>query len=217
MSDENINIRNLRQDYKSSFLLETAIETDPIKQFDKWFKHALDVKILEPNAMTLATVDSSGFPNARIVLLKEFNENGFVFFTNYNSAKGQNISFNPNVSLLFFWVELERQVRIYGTAEKLTEKDSEDYFHSRPHGSQLGAHASPQSQVIPNREFLEKELKNLELEYNQKEIPKPLHWGGYLVKPVKIEFWQGRSNRLHDRILYTKNADASWQIERLAP
>lgn len=217
MSEQKINIRDLRQDYRTSFLSEKDVDKNPFRQFGKWFNQALSAEIIEPNAMTLATADTHGYPNARIVLLKDFDDEGFTFFTNYNSHKGQEINENPNATLLFFWIELERQIKIRGTVEKISKEDSEDYFYSRPSGSQLGAHASPQSSVIPGREFLENNLKNLEQEYQDKKIPKPEHWGGYKVIPKTIEFWQGRANRLHDRIIYTVQNDRSWKIERLAP
>jgi len=217
MNEQKINIRDLRQDYKSSSLSESDVAKNPIDQFALWFNNAIETHILEPNAMTIATVNEDGFPSARVVLLKEFDQEGFTFFTNYNSQKGRDIETNPKVSLLFFWVELERQVRIEGIAKRISQEASEDYFHSRPHGSQLGAHASPQSTVIPNRDFLENNLKNLEDKFRNGEIPKPEYWGGYKICPKSIEFWQGRSNRLHDRIKYTLTSDNNWKIERLAP
>lgn len=217
MAEQIISIKDLRQDYKSAFLLEKDAEKNPFKQFEKWFSEAMKAQVLEPNAMTLATATKNGVPSARIVLLKGFDESGFVFFTNYSSCKGQQIAENPKAALVFFWGDLERQVRIEGDIEKISQEDSEEYFHSRPKGSQLGAIASPQSQVIPDREFLEKNLEDLTTTYQGKEIAKPDHWGGYKVVPVAFEFWQGRSNRLHDRILFSKNTDGSWKTERLAP
>ncbi|WP_353133344.1 pyridoxamine 5'-phosphate oxidase [Pseudopedobacter sp.] len=217
MNEQKLNIRDLRQDYKSSSLSESDVAKNPIDQFALWFNHAIETHILEPNAMTIATVNEEGFPGTRVVLLKEFDQEGFTFFTNYNSQKGRDMERNPKVSLLFFWVELERQVRIEGIAKKISAEASEDYFHSRPHGSQLGAHASPQSTVIPNRDFLEDNLKSLEDKFKDSEVPKPEYWGGYKIYPKSIEFWQGRSNRLHDRIKYTLTGDNNWKIERLAP
>jgi pyridoxamine 5'-phosphate oxidase len=210
-------LQNLRQDYSTATLSENSINVNPIKQFDIWFKEALAAEIHEPNAMTLATATTDGRPSARIVLLKDFDMNGFAFYTNYLSRKGKELTKNPNGALLFFWGELERQVRIEGTIEKLSKEDSEKYFHSRPKGSQLGALASPQSQEIPNREILESKISQLEAEYGDKDIPKPSFWGGYILKPRLIEFWQGRSNRLHDRILFKKIDKKNWKKVRLAP
>ncbi|MES2427653.1 MAG: pyridoxamine 5'-phosphate oxidase [Bacteroidota bacterium] len=210
-------LQNLRQDYSAATLSENSINVNPIKQFDIWFKEALAAEIHEPNAMTLATATTDGRPSARIVLLKDFDMNGFAFYTNYLSRKGKELTKNPNGALLFFWGELERQVRIEGTIEKLSKEDSEKYFHTRPKGSQLGALASPQSQEIPNREILESKINQLEAEYGDKDIPKPSFWGGYILKPRLIEFWQGRSNRLHDRILFKKTDNKNWKKVRLAP
>jgi pyridoxamine 5'-phosphate oxidase len=210
-------LQNLRQDYSAATLSENSINVNPIKQFDIWFKEALAAEIHEPNAMTLATATTDGRPSARIVLLKDFDMNGFAFYTNYLSRKGKELTKNPNGALLFFWGELERQVRIEGTIEKLSKEDSEKYFHTRPKGSQLGALASPQSQEIPNREILESKISQLEAEYGDKDIPKPSFWGGYILKPRLIEFWQGRSNRLHDRILFKKIDNKNWKKVRLAP
>lgn len=209
-------IQNLRQDYKTAALNEDDLVNDPIAQFEKWFNDALNAQIYEPNVMTLATADKSGKPNARIVLLKGFDHQGFSFYTNYLSQKGKEIKKNPFACLVFFWAELERQVRIEGKIEKLDKETSEQYFHSRPTGSQIGAIASPQSQVIANREILETKVNELTQQYEGKTIPKPAHWGGYIVKPTAIEFWQGRSNRLHDRLKFNL-VNGSWKIERLAP
>jgi pyridoxamine 5'-phosphate oxidase len=210
-------LQNLRQDYSAASLSEKDAGTNPIKQFDKWFNEALQAQATEPNAMTLATATPDGRPSARIVLLKGYDINGFAFYTNYLSRKGKELTKNPNAAIVFFWSELERQVRIEGTIEKLGKEQSEKYFHSRPVGSQIGALASPQSQEIDSREVLETKISQLEAEYADKEIPKPSYWGGYILKPRLIEFWQGRSNRLHDRIVYKKIDNKNWKKVRLAP
>ncbi len=210
-------IQNLRQDYRASTLMEQDVAANPVKQFEKWFEEALKAEIWEPNAMTLATATVNGMPSARIVLLKGFSEQGFAFYTNYLSRKGKELAKNPRAALIFNWGQLERQVRIEGTVEKLSKEQSEQYFHSRPIGSQLGALVSPQSQEISGREELESKWQQLEAEYQDKEIPKPTFWGGYIVKPQLVEFWQGRSSRLHDRILYKNAGKNNWKIVRLAP
>ncbi|WP_367867166.1 pyridoxamine 5'-phosphate oxidase [Pedobacter sp. WC2423] len=210
------NIQNLRQDYRAAELSEADIDKNPIVQFAKWFKDALDAKMYEPNVMTLATADLSGKPSSRILLLKGFDEDGFVFFTNYNSKKGKDLQENPQAAMQFFWPELERQVRIEGTVTKATAEASTAYFHSRPKGSQIGASASPQSTVIPDREILEERVKELTAAYQETEVPRPEHWGGYVLKPAHLEFWQGRPSRLHDRITYT-SVNGVWTINRLAP
>ena len=210
------NLHNLRQEYRSAQLTEKDVDLDPMVQFGKWFKDALDALLYEPNVMTLATADRFGKPTARIVLLKGYDENGFVFYTNYESKKGQDIVENPQAALVFFWPELERQVRIEGVVSKVDAQTSADYFHSRPAGSQIGAMASPQSKVLQSRESLEEQVAELTRAYEGKEIPHPLHWGGYLVEPAHLEFWQGRPSRLHDRIVYDL-VDGSWIINRLAP
>ncbi len=209
-------IQNLRQDYRTAQLAEKDIHKDPIKQFEKWFSEAMKAQLYEPNVMTLATADKSGKPNARIVLLKGFDQQGFSFYTNYLSQKGKEMKKNPQACLVFFWAELERQVRIEGRVEKLDKETSESYFHSRPKGSQIGAIASPQSQIIASREILEAKVEDLNTVYLDKTIPKPAHWGGYIVKPTAIEFWQGRTSRLHDRIKY-ELINGKWQTARLAP
>lgn len=209
-------LQNLRQDYSAAELTEKEVDRNPIKQFEKWFSAALDAQLYEPNVMTLATADKTGKPNARIVLLKGVDEQGFSFYTNYLSTKGKELKKNPQACLVFFWAELQRQVRIEGKVEKLDKETSEAYFHSRPQGSQIGAIVSPQSQVISNRTDLEKKVEELTVSYQDKTIPKPAHWGGYIVKPTSIEFWQGRSSRLHDRIKYDL-VSGKWQINRLAP
>ncbi|MCX2449976.1 pyridoxamine 5'-phosphate oxidase [Pedobacter sp. PLR] len=210
------NLHDLRQEYRSAELAETDVESNPILQFKKWFTEAVNSRLFEPNVMTLATANASGKPSARILLLKGFDEDGFVFYTNYNSDKGKDLAENPNAAMVFFWPELERQVRIEGTVRKIAEEDSTAYFHSRPPGSQIGATASPQSSIIPNREILEEKVKQLTREFEGKEIPRPLHWGGYLLSPTHIEFWQGRPSRLHDRLNY-QLVEGSWIINRLAP
>lgn len=211
-------LSNYRKSYEKSELLETAIPDDPIALFKKWFHEVEDFAGEdEVNAMTVSTFGLDGFPKARIVLLKQYTFEGFVFYTNYDSEKGRAIASNPHLCLSFFWHSLERQVIIKGIAEKVADNLSDGYFESRPDGSKLGAIASNQSQVIESREVLEQKLDDLEKEYKGKEIPRPQHWGGYLVRPVEMEFWQGRPNRLHDRIRYQVQEDHSWKIERLAP
>ena len=207
---------NYRKSYEKSELLESTVDENPMMQFQKWFYEVEEFGgVDEVNAMTVSSIGLDGFPKARVVLLKKYNENGFVFYTNYESEKGKAILANPHICLSFFWPSIERQVIIKGIARKVESQVSDNYFHSRPVGSQLGAMVSPQSQVIDSREFLEKNLKNLEQQFDGKEIPRPEHWGGILVEPVSIEFWQGRANRLHDRIRYSLN-DFDWKIERLA-
>lgn len=210
------NIQNLRQEYRAAELAESDVDKNPVTQFGIWFAAALDAQLYEPNVMTLATADLSGKPSARILLLKGFDENGFVFFTNYESKKGKELAENPQASMMFFWPELERQVRIDGTITKVEEAVSTEYFHSRPKGSQIGASASPQSSVIESRTLLEDRVKELTATYQEKEVPRPAHWGGYILVPDAIEFWQGRPSRLHDRILYTQK-NGIWTIDRLAP
>ncbi|MBW4687379.1 MAG: pyridoxamine 5'-phosphate oxidase [Komarekiella atlantica HA4396-MV6] len=210
-------IADLRKDYTLEGLSKTEIDSNPFIQFKKWFDQALAVQLPEPNAMTIATATPEGTPSARMVLLKDFDERGFVFFTNYNSHKGQELAENPQAALVFWWAELERQVRISGYVEKVSEKESDQYFNSRPANSRLGAWVSNQSEVIESREILEQRLQEFQRKYENQEIPRPSHWGGLRVIPSEIEFWQGRSSRLHDRLLYTRLNDGSWKIERLSP
>lgn len=210
-------IENLRQDYRNATLTEKDVAKDPISQFAGWFKEALDGGIYEPNAMTLATATHDGKPSARIMLLKGFDKIGFTFYTNYLSRKGKEISKNPAASIVFFWPELQRQVRIEGTLEKISKEESEKYFHSRPKESQIGALVSQQSQEINGRDGLEATLKDLSEKFSENEIPKPAYWGGYVLKPQIVEFWQGRTGRLHDRIVYKRADKNNWKIVRLAP
>lgn len=211
-------LSNYRKSYEKSALLEHQIPEDPINLFHKWLYEAEDLNAAEEvNAMTLATIGLDGFPKSRVVLLKKFNEEGFIFYTNYNSEKGKAILQNQNVCLSFFWPTVERQIIIKGKAEKTTDNISDNYFASRPDGSKLGALVSPQSEIIPNRELLETNLIALEKEWEGKEIERPSHWGGFLVRPVEVEFWQGRPNRLHDRIRYQLQDNFDWKIDRLAP
>ncbi len=210
-------IADIRKEYKLQTLLETGVASNPVEQFSKWWNDAVKSEIDEVNAMTLATADAKGMPSARIVLLKDFSENGFVFFTNYESHKGKLLAENPNACLVFFWKELERQVRIEGRVEKVNAKTSDEYFATRPEGSRIGAWASPQSSVIPSREIIETRSETYRKEFTEGNIPRPPHWGGYVVIHTVIEFWQGRPNRLHDRIRYSLLENKFWKIERLAP
>lgn len=209
-------IADIRKDYQLESLTEQDVAANAIAQFTRWWDEAVNSEIDEVNAMTLATASDKGIPAARIVLLKDYDENGFVFFTNYNSDKGMQLAANPHATLLFFWKELERQIRIEGVAEKVSAAESDDYFYSRPVGSRIGAWSSPQSRVIANREILEQNVATYTNEFGE-NVPRPEHWGGYRIKPAVIEFWQGRSSRLHDRIRYMLTAENNWVIERLAP
>ncbi|MBD2693832.1 pyridoxamine 5'-phosphate oxidase [Anabaena catenula] len=210
-------IADLRKDYTLQDLSENQIDLNPFIQFKTWFNQATSAQLPEPNAMTLATCTPDGKPSARMVLLKDFDERGFVLFTNYNSHKGQELTANPHAALVFWWAELERQVRIVGTVEKISPEESDGYFEMRPANSRLGAWASNQSEVIAGREVLERQLQEFQRKYENQEVPRPPHWGGFRVIPQEIEFWQGRSSRLHDRLLYTRLNDGSWKIERLSP
>ncbi|MEL7248322.1 MAG: pyridoxamine 5'-phosphate oxidase [Bacteroidota bacterium] len=212
-----LNLEDLREDYNRDQLTIDQTDASPFVQFQRWFKAAQESTIKEPNAMTLATVGADGRPKARIVLLKQVDSAGFVFYTNYDSQKGQDMAANPFASLVFFWDVLQRQVRVAGRVEKITAEESAAYFQSRPKGSQIGATVSPQSQVILDREGLKTKVAELEAQYAEAEkLPLPNNWGGYRLVPDKVEFWQGRSSRLHDRIRY-RLVDGSWERERLAP
>lgn len=210
-------VADIRKEYALHSLNEEEVASEPIEQFKQWWKEAEASSIEEVNAMTLSTVNEAGWPEARTVLLKGYDENGFVFFTNYNSAKSTQLDQNPHCSLLFFWKELERQVRISGVAAKISTQESIEYFNSRPDGSKIGAWASPQSMVVAGKAWLKETFEFYKERFKHGEIPKPPHWGGYRVKAVRIEFWQGRPSRMHDRICYTKTENGSWKIERLAP
>ena len=211
-------LSNYRKSYEKSELTEEAIKENPLEQFQKWF-YELEASesVDEPNAMTVSTIGLDGFPKSRVVLMKKFTFEGFIFYTNYQSEKGRAIASNPSVCLSFFWPHMERQVIIKGKAEKIAENLSDGYFESRPHGSKLGAIVSDQSEVVPSREYLEGKLMALEQKFDGAEVPRPEYWGGYLVRPISMEFWQGRPNRLHDRIRYSLQEDFDWKIERLAP
>ena len=210
-------IADIRKVYQLKSLLEKDADINPIKQFKNWWQQAIESEIEEPNAMALATCDALGKPSSRIVLLKEIKENGFVFFTNYLSRKGKEIEKTPFVSLLFFWKELERQVRIEGNIKKISDEESDEYFYSRPVESRIGAWSSPQSEVIENREILQKNVEKYHHKFGSGPIPRPEYWGGYIVSPNLIEFWQGRPGRLHDRLQYSLSENGRWVMKRLAP
>ncbi|MEO6354986.1 MAG: pyridoxamine 5'-phosphate oxidase [Ferruginibacter sp.] len=210
-------IADIRKEYMLETLDEMGAEANAIRQFDKWWQEATSSTIDEINAMTLATATPDGKPSARIVLLKGYDDNGFVFFTNYESNKGKELAANPNACLVFFWKELERQVRLEGRVEKVSNEESDAYFFSRPQGSQVGAWASPQSTVIDNREVIEANVTKYISQFELQPLQRPPHWGGYRLKPQLIEFWQGRESRLHDRLQYTLQTNNDWKIERLAP
>lgn len=213
----NKNLANYRRVYSKGKLLEAELPADPMILFKDWFEEVEEGRDpMEVNAMTISTIGKDGFPKNRVVLLKEFDESGFIFYTNYTSDKGQALEYNPHVCISFFWPQMERQVIIKGIAEKSSEEKAVEYFNSRPRGSQLGAWASNQSSEVASRSILEEKLQDLEVQFKDKEVPKPETWGGYLIRPIDFEFWQGRPNRLHDRIYYsgTKN---NWNFKRLAP
>jgi pyridoxamine 5'-phosphate oxidase len=210
-------IADIRKDYRHATLSELQVLRDPVEQFNAWWHDAVRAEIEEVNAMTLATASADGLPTARIVLLKGFDQAGFVFFTNYNSYKGRQLEENPRACLVFFWKELERQVRITGIVQKTSEYESDTYYNSRPEGSRIGAWVSPQSEKITDRNWLEKNEQAMIDRFRISPISRPQHWGGYRVRPICIEFWQGRSNRLHDRIQYQLDENGAWIIERLAP
>ena len=212
-----LSVAELRQNYTLAGLSEADADRNPIDQFKTWFEQAVAAELPEPNAMTLATATRDGKPSARMVLLKDYDEQGFVFYSNYNSLKGQQLAQNSKAALVFWWAQLERQVRIEGEVEQLSAQESDAYFHSRPWSSQLGAWASNQSQVIISREVLDRKLEELKAQYADKEIPRPPHWGGFRVIPLVIEFWQGRPSRLHDRLCYRLIKDGEWVQERLSP
>ncbi len=216
MDKSKLDYAGFRHEYIGEELRRAGLNPDPIKQFQNWFTAAFDAQILDANAMTVATcVD--GKPAARVVLLKDFDARGFVFFTNYTSQKGRQLEKNPNAALVFYWMEVERQIRIEGKVEKTSHEDSEEYFHSRPIGAQLGAWASRQSEVIDARRILEARLEEMKQRFAEGQVPLPPHWGGFRLKPERIEFWQGRPDRLHDRFRYTLQKNGAWSIERLAP
>lgn len=209
-------LADLRKDYSLAGLLEQNLARDPFRQFDQWFREAEAAKINEPNAMTLATASAEGVPSSRVVLLKGVDGRGFVFFTNYESLKGRDLAANPRASLVFPWLDLERQVIVSGTVTKVPREETDAYFQSRPIGSQLGAWASAQSTLVPDRDTLESNLRSIKKRYEGQPVPTPPHWGGYRVSPTTVDFWQGRRNRLHDRLRY-RRTDEGWTIERLAP
>lgn len=215
-STEKVSIAHLRKDYRHASLSESDVLADPVAQFASWFQEALAAKLPEGNAMSVATVGADGRPSSRILLIKDFDERGFTWFTNYDSRKGAELKHNPHAALLFHWVELERQVRIEGRVEQVSAAESDAYFNSRPLASRLGAIASAQSQPVSDRESLEKRFEQVQAEYGD-HPPRPAHWGGYRLLPDRMEFWQGRSSRLHDRIIFTLQADGSWIRQRLQP
>ena len=211
-----MSIADIRREYARARLDEAHVSPDPVAEFDRWFTQAQEAKVLEPNAMALATATRDGTPSVRLVLLKGFDERGFVFFTDYRSRKGAELEGNPRAALAFYWGELERQVRITGTVELTSAQESEEYFRTRPRGSRLGAWVSHQSRVIPSRDLLESRLREVEERFPTDDVPLPPHWGGYRLRPEEMEFWQGREDRLHDRIRYLRDG-GGWKVERLSP
>ena len=216
MQDVN-KISEIREDYRQDGLVESDVHVNPLKQFELWMQEAIHAKIHQPNAMTLATSSTSGVPGARILLLKEVNDDGFVFFTNYRSRKGIELDKNPQAAMVFLWLPLARQIRVEGNVKRTSPEVSDAYFQTRPRGSQIGAWASAQSEVVESREVLEKNFATLEKKYKGQDVPRPEHWGGYVLEPEHIEFWQGRPSRLHDRIVYEKDGVEKWTINRLSP
>ncbi len=210
------NVADLRKEYTRAGLSESDVDPEPVEQFRRWFDEALVAGLHEPNAMIVATASPDGLPSARVVLLKGFDDRGFVFYTNYEGRKGRELEENPRAALLFYWGELERQVRIEGTASRVSEEESDAYYAGRPRGSRLGALASEQSRVVGSREVLEGRIRTLEAEYEGRDVTRPAFWGGYRVEPEAMEFWQGRENRLHDRLVY-RRGDGGWKMERLQP
>ncbi len=214
----NTDLGNYRRDYNKTELSKKSVSENPMEFFQKWFYEAEEFdNIIDVTAMTISTIGKDGFPKNRVVLLKKYTWEGFIFYTNYNSEKGKAIAQNPNVCLSFYWPSIERQIIIKGTAEKISENLSDGYFETRPKGSKLGAWASNQSEVVSSRSYLDDKLHSFEKKYENKDIPRPKHWGGFIVKPASLEFWQGRPNRMHDRIRYTLQENFEWLIERLAP
>lgn len=216
MDDLRNYINNIRRDFSSQQLDESTVGKNPYRLFEKWFEEAVGSQILDPYAMAISTVSKENKPSVRVVYMRDISENGIVFYTNYESHKGRDLETNPNISALFFWVELERQIRIDGKVSVLNPALSDNYFASRPRESRIGAWASDQSRIIESRKFLEERYKKFEDEFSGKEVDRPKHWGGYLIEPVSFEFWQGRPNRLHDRIAFQKSGNG-WNIVRLAP
>ena len=210
-------INKLRKDFALQKLSEDSVSENPVIQFEQWFNEAMQAQIPEMNAFDLATVSIDGQPSLRVVYLRDYSSEGFIFYTNYNSRKGIDIKANPKVCMNFFWPQMERQIRIQGKAEKQKPEDSDLYFNSRPRGSQIGAWASLQSTPVKSRKALDKLVDEITKKYEGLEIPRPEHWGGYIIRPFRIEFWQGRPNRMHDRILYMLNENKEWEIERLSP